>query len=341
MRTVRGSQSARITRDSCSKFAIFRLCILAAVLAFPKAADAGNPSTIQAPGEYTLNLNHDHRERSAIVHIPPRASLRDRLPVVVNFHGGGGHAANQQAYSLMDRIADREGFVAVYPNGTGPLRYRLLTWNAGSCCGYAAANRVDDVGFVIVLLQRLGELIPIDRSRIYATGLSNGAMMAYRLASEASQHFSAIAPVAGAMVIDKILAPRPVPVMHFHSVDDPRALYGGGLGPPFPLTNSRVFHPKVDDVIARWVEHNGCARDGSMVARRARGSVPEHTATRFDFQRCRDGSEVVLWKLTGPGHVWPGGKPKYLPKLLGPSTDVIDANSEMWNFFSRFRLKGV
>jgi len=306
-----------------------------------RTAGAGNSPVFLNPGDHTLNLSHEHRERSAVIHVPSRAFGGDRFPVVVNFHGGGGHAANQQDYSLMDRAADREGFIAVYPNGTGRFRNRLLTWNAETCCGYAVANRLDDVGFIIALLQRIAELVPIDHGRIYATGLSNGAMMAYRMASEASQYFAAIAPVAGAMVVEKILAPRHVPVMHFHSVDDPRALYQGGLGPPFPLTNTRVLHPNVDETIARWVRHNGCKPEGAIAVRLVGRSVPEHTAARYDYRPCRDGSEVALWKLTGAGHVWPGGKPKYLPKLLGFSTDVIDANSEMWKFFSRFRLKNT
>lgn len=315
--------------------------VLLAAFFFSKTAAAGSLFSFVIPGDHTLNLSHNNRQRSAIVHIPSRTSGRDRLPVVFNFHGGGDHAASQQDYSLMDRAADREGFITVYPNGTGRFRHRLLTWNAGTCCAYAVANRVDDVGFVIALLQRLAELVPIDRNRVYATGLSNGAMMAYRLASEASQYFAAISPVAGGMVVETILAPRPVPIMHFHSVDDVRALYHGGLGPPFPLTNHRVLHPNVDEMIARWVRHNGCSREVAIAVRRVRRTVPEHTATRYDYRPCRDGSEVVLWKLRGAGHVWPGGKENYLPKLLGPSTDVVDANIEMWDFFSRFRLKGT
>jgi polyhydroxybutyrate depolymerase len=168
--------------------------------------------------------------------------------------------ANQQQYSLMDALADRETFITVYPNGTGRFENHLLTWNAGSCCAYAALNNIDDVGFTIALLKRLEELIPIDRRRVYATGMSNGAMMAYRLAAEVPQYFAAIAPVAGGMVVPQFQSFSPLPVIHFHSVDDPRALYNGGLGTPFPLTKSRVFHPDIDQMIVKWVDHNGCSK---------------------------------------------------------------------------------
>ena len=125
--------------------------------------------------------------------------------------------------------------------------------------------------------------------------------------------------------------------MHIHSVDDPRALYSGGLGPPFPLTKSQVFHPNIDQMIARWVKHNGCASepDGRRTAHRSRCSRG-HTATRFVYSTLPRRRGSRLWKLAGAGHVWPSGKQKVMERLLGPSTDIIDANREMWNFFSRF-----
>jgi len=238
----------------------------------------------------------------------------------------------------MDGLADRESFVAVYPNGTGRFEKRLLTWNAGNCCGYAALNSVDDVGFVRALLAKLADRLSIDRRRVYATGLSNGAMTAHRLAAQASDLIAAVAPVAGGMVLPTIASSRAVPVMHVHSVDDPRALYTGGLGPPFPMTNSRVFHPEIDRMITRWASHNGCAADPRVAERRSDRNRRGHTATKYVYSNCRDGAEVVLWKLTGAGHVWPGGKQKFMERLLGPGTDIIDANKEMWNFFQRFSL---
>jgi len=301
-------------------------------------ATAGASSTPLSPGDHSIILKHAELERSALVHVPPRATERQRLRVIFNFHGGGGTGANQQQYSLMNALADRETFITVYPNGTGRFENHLLTWNAGSCCVYAALNNIDDVGFTIALLKRLEELIPIDRSRVYATGMSNGAMMAYRLAAEVPQYFAAIAPVAGGMVVPQFQSSSPLPVMHFHSVDDPRALYNGGLGTPFPLTKSRVFHPDIDQMIVKWVDHNGCSKEARITARLQDDNGRGHTATRFFYGSCLKDTEVVFWKLTGAGHVWPGGKQKVMERILGPSTDIIDANREMWNFFSRFTL---
>jgi polyhydroxybutyrate depolymerase len=290
------------------------------------------------PGNQEFDFEHAGRERSYRVHAPRALGTRP-APVVLSFHGGGGHAEAQQDYSRLDAVADREGFLAVYPNGSGRHAKRLLTWNAGACCGYAQRRGVDDVGFARAVVDDLARRTPVDRARVYATGLSNGAMMAYRLAAEAPDLVAAIAPVAGSMVVERFEPARPVPILHVHSVDDPRALYAGGLGLPFPLTKERVLHAPVEEVLARWVRFEGCPEPPhSEPARTGTGASAGHTATRLVWGPCRGGSEIALWRLTGAGHVWPGGKRDYLPKLLGAGSDVIDANEEIWRFFARFAL---
>jgi polyhydroxybutyrate depolymerase len=298
------------------------------------------------PGNYHFRLQSGARERSYIVHVP-KDTLTNPWPVVLNLHGGGSSAAGQQAYSRMDEVADREGFLVVYPNGTGRLAEHLLTWNAGGCCGYAARNNVDDVAFIRAVIDDLAERAEIDRERIYATGLSNGAMMAYRLAAEASDLIAAIAPVAGARRSLPATARRPVPILHIHSVNDTRALYGGGLGPPYPLTSVRVQHPSVEQLLGQWAKYDGCpARPSVSPPVRGEGHSASHTATRLTYGPCNAGAEIVLLKLNGPGHVWPGASTDYLGEVLGsqskafgPTTNVIDANREIWRFFSWFHLR--
>ena len=290
-----------------------------------------------APGDHRFSIASGGVERSYIVHVPPALPAEPAL--VLNFHGGGGNALAYQEYVRMDPVADRRGIVVVYPYGTGVLRSKLLTWNAGSCCGSAARDRVNDVGFVADLLDDLAARIPYDRARVYATGHSNGAMMAYRLAAELSERIAAIAPVAGTTAPETIKARRPVPIMHIHSVDDPRALYQGGLGPPFPFTSARVMHLPVEATLSKWVDFDGCRAAAEEAERREwRAPAGIHTATRLVYSGCRGGVEIVLWKLTGSGHVWPGGTRDYLTHWLGPSTRVIDANEEIIRFFMRFEI---
>lgn len=290
------------------------------------------------PGDHEFSLNHKTIKRSYLVRMPPHASAHAPLPVVLNFHGGGSNAKTQKWYSRMDQTADRERFIAVYPNGTGGLGDRLLTWNAGNCCGEAALNRVDDVGFALAVLDDLARRTPVDSTRIYATGLSNGSMMAYRFAAEASDRVAAVAGVAGAMTLPGFAPKLPVAVMHIHSVDDQLALYDGGLGPVFPMIDTRVLHASVSSMLTKWMDHNRCSTQGeAAIPISGSGADEGHTATRYAWRPCRDGTEVVLWRLAGPGHVWPGGQRDFLPLLLGTSSAVIDANREMWNFFKRFQ----
>jgi polyhydroxybutyrate depolymerase len=324
-------------------FAGLVVVFIAPAVSAQSSPQAPKTTAALAPGDHRFSVQHDGLDRSYIVHVPPQAKDARPLPVVLNFHGGGGSAQGHKTSSRMDETADREGFLAVYPDGTGRFSGRLLTWNAGTCCGYASDHHIDDVGFVLVLLDDLARRTPVDLSRVYATGMSNGSMMAYRLANDASDRIAAIAPVAGGMAFDQITAPLPVPVMDFHSVDDPRALYHGGEGPPFPMTTRKVIHPDMDKVIAAWVRHNGCVETPTVSAtldQPADGTTksPRQTATKYLYGGCRDGAEIVHWKLTGAGHVWPGGAPSKFEHLfsLGPATHMIDANSEMWLFFRRF-----
>ena len=291
------------------------------------------------PGDYDVPVAHNELQRNYLLHVPPQAASGAALPVVINFHGGGSNAKTQKWYTRMDAASDRDGYIAVYPNGTGGIGTRFLTWNAGLCCGIAALNGVDDVGFTLAVLDDLAARTPIDRARVYATGLSNGSMMAYRLAAEASDRIAAVGGVAGAMTLRHFDPRRPVPVMHIHSLDDERALYSGGLGPAFPFTDTRIFHASVDHMLEQWVARDGCPREGRVEALISADTGPDkgHTANRVRYAPCRDGTEVVLWKLAGPGHVWPGGRRNFLPALLGTSSAVIDANRELWAFFSRFR----
>ena len=320
------------------------LLALAFLPALAMSADmaAAKPHAVLAPGDYSFTLSQPGVERrSYLVHMPQQAAGGAPLAVVLNFHGAGSNAKQEEGFSKMDAAADRDGFIAVYPNGTSRFDSHY-TWNAGSCCGYAIMHQIDDVGFVLVLIDDLAARTPIERRRVYATGMSNGAMMSYRLAAQASDHIAAIAPVAGSVVTRDFKPEHPMPIMAFNSVDDPLLHYSGGYGNLVgSLFRRKLGNPGVEEGLAKWREFDGCPVK-PQVAPTLTGK-PETTnegitVTRYAWSPCDRQTEIVLWKFTGSGHVWPGGIQNRFVHVLGRSTDLIDANEEMWRFFTKYEL---
>ncbi|HNT75088.1 MAG TPA: PHB depolymerase family esterase [Anaerolineae bacterium] len=238
---------------------------------------------------------------------------------MIVFHGGGGNAENVQRMTGFTATADSENFIVVYPNGTGPLKEKLFTWNGGTCCGYAVENDVDDVGFVRTLIVDLTGVANVDPQRIYATGMSNGAIMAHRLACELSDVIAAIGPVAATQNIETCQPERPVPVIHFHGDGDRHAPYAGGIGEE---SLAGVDFVSVEETIAFWVSHNSC---DTAPQEEQTGSII-HTV----YTDCNQGADVELYTVVGGLHPWPGGKPGWLGG--DEPTQEISANDLMWAF---------
>ncbi len=171
----------------------------------------------------------DGRYRTYLLHLPSGYNGNDPLAMIIAMHGGFGSAANLQNQSQLSVKADASNFIVVYPEGVkSPLKIR--TWNAGWCCGWASRTNVNDVGFISALIDTLIEKYAVDAKRVYATGMSNGGFMAYRLACELPDKIAATAPVAASMSMTDCTPSRPVPVIHFHSYLDKNAPYPGGIG---------------------------------------------------------------------------------------------------------------
>ena len=282
------------------------------------------------PGDYTRTLQHDGRTRSYFIHIPPKADAQP-TPVVLAFHGNGSNAVGMVRLCGLDVKANKEGFIVVYPEGTGYLQ--MLTWNSGNCCGSAMQNKVDDVGFTRSLLDDLAKVANVDAKRVYATGMSNGAMMCYRLASELSDRIAAIAPVAGTMGTETCNPKRPVPVIHFHGTDDAFTPFKGGKGIRSPMP-TEFF--SVEHSINAWVKADGCP-ETPVITDMPKKADDGTTVQRKTYGPGKDGAEAVLFVINGGGHTWPGRDSKV--QYLGKSTKNISANDLMWEFFKRHPMK--
>ena len=277
-----------------------------------------------------LFITHGGLRRSFYVHVPSEYDGEEKVPLVLNFHGGMGSADSQRRQSQMTPVADKFKFIVVYPNGTGRFRDRILTFNAGNCCGYAEQHQVDDVGFVAAMLDELNRLYSVDTRRVYACGFSNGAMLSYRLACELPERFAAIAAVSGALAVDGPVPARPVPVIHFHGLEDHNAPFKGGIGENQFQPNP---HRSVPDTVAFWVKANHCQAQPAEVK-----TEDDHVMERYAPAADEKGAPVVLYKLPKGGHTWPGGSDISRALNTGHLVDTVDASTIIWKFFEQFQL---
>lgn len=282
-----------------------------------------NMTPIRTPGDYRFSFVHGGITREYRVHVP--ASYRPGRPtaMLIALHGGGGDAAfqaNDSKYGLISK-SEQGGFIAVFPNGYSRWPSGVLaTWNAGKCCGPAQKNNVDDVGFIREVIHRMERQASIDARRIFATGMSNGAMMSWRLACEAPE-IRAIAPVAGSDNTPACKPSRPVPIIEFHAFDDDHVPFNGGKG---DLSVAQVDFVSVPSAQAKWVQIDRAQPKPSRVLTVAGAHCDLHRAGE-------GGAPVELCVTDTGGHSWPGGGTQQGRKQ--PSM-TISANDLMWNFFS-------
>lgn len=281
------------------------------------------------PGRYERSLIHNKMQRLYIVYVPSQYSKDKPMPVVLNFHGGMGNAAQQERDTLMNSKADKKGFIVVYPYGTGKFKKKMLRWNAGQLIGWPVEHKIDDVGFVKALLNDLEKTFQIDPKRIYATGWSNGGMMSYRLVCELSNRIAAIAAVSSAIPPELPCKPsRPVSVIQFHGTKDEFIPIKGGIGKRTPKGES---FKSFDEGTNTWVKLNGCKGNPEVFLQKGR-------VTCKKYQSCNDNSEVVQCTIEGGGHTWPGGR-SVAPWIFGKTTKDISANDLMWDFFQKHPMK--
>lgn len=276
------------------------------------------------PSGQRQTLVHDGVERGYVIRAPRKLSKSDTpVPLVLVLHGGGGNAANAETMTGFTGKARKEGFIVVYPEGSSRFRGKLLTWNAGHCCGYAMQNRVNDVAFIDALIDELAKTYPVDPKRIYATGMSNGGMMAHRLGIELSHRIAAIAPVVAALFGDERRPAQPVLAIMLNGMLDKSVPHQGGPpgGRARDAWDGTPARPALEQA-AFWAEADGCTN--------APDKLDRGPFVLWQY-RCPSGKAVELYLVKDNGHAWPGGEPGSArgdkPSSSLSGTDVI------WEFF--------
>ncbi len=265
-----------------------------------------------------LSFSVDGASRRALLHVPRGAT--GRMPLVVAFHGAYDDARGASVYFGLSRLADREHFAVLYPQASHNKFWELRP------------KQHDDVDQVRVVLERVERASCIDRSRVYATGVSNGGGFTARLGCEMADRLAAIAPVAGGYgPLGGCHPDRPLPLLEIHGTKDDVVPYDGTAR---DRRGSDSGFVSVSRFLGQWTALDGC-RGGPKLTR------PRPGVTRLTWDQCADGSVVQHLKLAGTEHGWPGsnwyeaGK-----KNPSPAHDPtgLDTAQAVWDFFSRFRL---
>jgi polyhydroxybutyrate depolymerase len=269
-------------------------------------------------------LRHGGRDRSYLLRVPPAVATGGaRVPLVLVLHGGGGNRDNAEAMTGFTAKANANGFIVAYPEGTARGRLRLLTWNAGHCCGYAMENGIDDVGFLAALIDRVASDYPIDRDRVFVTGMSNGAMMAHRLGREIPDRIAAIAPVVGGLFGDEERARAHVSAIMINGLLDASVPYrGGSTGGRFGGAWDGTPLAPAEHQAQYWADANGCAPEAT---------VRETSAYRHLRYSCPRPTAVELYAVKDNGHAWPGGERG--SRLGDAPSQALDATDVIWAFF--------
>lgn len=282
----------------------------------------------------TSELVHDGLTRHYLLHVPPSLQPGETLPLVMVFHGGFGSGDIIARHIGLNRIADKNRFMVVYPDGIDKH------WNDGRS---TTASGADDVSFIAALIDHLMENYPVDQHRIYATGMSNGGYLTQRLACELSDRIAAFAPVSSTMPVPLRASCRPrqpVSIMMINGIDDPLVPWNGGelvRGQRMGGRGGQVI--SVPETIDFWRRHDGCT--GSQEVNTLPGRDPDDgtTVVRTTYGNCKDDSVVVLVAIEGGGHTWPGAPERSkLKSRVGNTSYDIDASQMIWEFFREHRM---
>ena len=276
------------------------------------------------------------RERTFHLFVPPLSD--EHVPLVIALHGGGGAGLWFEKLTTreqFDELAGRDHWIVAYPDG---LYHR---WNDGrnDATSRSSAERVDDVRFISALIDDLKESYPIDTTRVFVTGMSNGGMMTERLGCELADRIAAIAPVAGSLPwkLADARPARPIPVLMIHGTEDPIVPWIGGEVQAFGEERGRVL--SVPDTALFWARHNGCTDViPTTYVPADDGTGTSHT-WKEECTNPESGLKVILYGIDGGGHVWPGGasRPRNAPAR---ATSGINACATIWEFFKESLKQG-
>jgi polyhydroxybutyrate depolymerase len=282
----------------------------------------------------THTLTYDGRERTYLI-ITPENDLAEPLPLILALHGGGGTARSMcDMPGGLAAPARKAGYLLVCPEGFD------RHWNDGREIQRwrAHAEGIDDVGFLMALVDHLSLQYPINQDRIFASGISNGGQMSYRLACERSDRIKAIAPVVASMAITLECDPTdPVSIIIINGTEDPLVPYEGGE--IRALRRGLGFVHSTPEVVQFWARHNNCGNEAERSKEPDQSPDDGTQIWRTEYDDCSNDTRVILYEVEGGGHTWPGAN-QYLPQfLIGRLSQDMQASEVIMQFFKAVSLQ--
>ncbi len=283
-------------------------------------------------------FNHGGHVRQYLMHIPPSYRGDSPVPLVMVLHGGMGNAERMERQTGFSALADREGFLVVYPNSVKGEK-----WNDGRST--VESSGIDDVSFLVALVDHLARKYNIDRRRVYSTGISNGGGMTYRLACEASDRFAAYAAVSVNLSNSLRERCRPssrVAMMIINGLDDPIMPWAGGEvkgGRKYGKGGYVLSTPETADF---WARNAGCSPNATHTDLPDKDQNDGTHVERRSYVGCPQGREVILWAIHGGGHAWPGSPERSGPiqgLIAGRTSRDVSAAEIIWDFFRTHQLQ--
>lgn len=327
------------------KILIFIVILLGITVLF---AVTNNKSTLNSPstvdtlgaGDHDLTFQYDGLVRTYTIHIPTSYDNNTLSPLIIALHGGGGSSKGIMELTQLNTLSNSEGFIVIYPEGVEN------NWNDGRGSGEtrhrAHTENINDVGFISALIDYATNTFNVDSNRVYVTGMSNGAMMSYRLACELSTKIAAVAPVTGNIsqnFYPGCLPTKPISVLAINGLDDSIMPYKGGdiVGPFGNRKLGKVL--SASDTIEFWAKHNGCSL--SPIISQEPDIAPDDGTTiqKKEYENCKDGYEVILYTVEGGGHTWPGTSGRQYSEVTnGIKSEDIVATDIIWEFFKQHSI---
>lgn len=323
--SLNNSARRRVVAMALVSFVVLALCVSNVSRSTPVSA-ASTPTSgcgSTSPGSTTLSLVVRGLQRTVIVHVPKSTGGRSPLALVLNLHGSGSTALEQEVLTKMNGTANADGFIvaypqALFPDGTG------FDWNVPGVPlvheRSVKSKARNDVKFLTLLVGILEQKYCVNAKKVYATGFSGGAREASQLACDDSAIFAAVAPVSGLRRPTPCPTNRAVPVISFHGLLDKID--------PFAGHGEKYWTYSVPAAARYWAEQDHCAT-------KATASTPAKGVKLITYSRCAGGAVVELYNIMSEGHEWPGGPAlaSSITSLLGPQSNAVSANALMWSFF--------